>query len=64
MPNKFIESNVEMESLSPCSNCKNKFDNEPGCRAFEDIPIDILLGKNNHKKLFPGQETNILFEAN
>lgn len=58
-----IESNVTMEALSPCSNCKNKFPDEPGCRAFEDIPMDILLGKNKHTSLFPGQETDILFEA-
>lgn len=63
MPDKIVEDDVEMETLSPCSSCKNKFNDEPGCRAFEEIPMEILLGENNHTELFSGQETDIVFEA-
>ncbi len=63
MSNAIIEKNGEMRALSPCSNCENKFVDAPNCRAFDVIPMEILLGKNKHSSLFPGQETDILFKA-
>ena len=34
------------------------------CKAFvEGIPEDILNGKFDHTRKFPGQTTDILFEA-
>lgn len=57
-----VEKDASMEPLSPCSNCKNKFEDELGCRAFKDIPMVILLGKNKHTKPLPEQENNIVFE--
>ena len=32
------------------------------CKAFEDIPKEILRGKNDHSKPLPGQKNNIVFE--
>lgn len=44
-----------------CFNCKN-FDPIEGCKAFEDIPEEILDGSNDHKKPLKGQKNNIVFE--
>lgn len=57
-----IEKDVIMESLSPCSSCIHKFLTSEGCAAFVNIPIEILLGKNTHKKPLSNQENNIVYK--
>jgi len=36
--------------------------NKQTCNAFDDIPIEIITGENNHTKPLPEQENNIVFE--
>jgi hypothetical protein len=43
-----------------CFKCKNF--NTNGCLAFENIPDEIISGKNKHTKPLPGQKNNIVFE--
>lgn len=54
-----------MTILKPiCFQCKH-FDIETStCIAFlpGEIPDEIALGDNNHKKPLPGQENEIVFE--
>lgn len=58
-----IEANVKMEVVSPCSFCKHKFDNAPGCWAFPDeIPMEILKGKDKHLRVHSKQKNKIVFE--
>ena len=49
-----------------CNNCKHKNWknlNAFSCKAFDNIPNEILRGKNMHTKPLPGQENNIVFES-
>lgn len=50
---------------SPCTRCKNNFDNEKfTCLAFpEGIPDKILEGSNKHVVPFEGQKNDIIFTA-
>lgn len=53
-----------MLNIPICNSCKNFIDDESSkfhCKAFEDIPSDILLGKNNHTTPYPG-DNGIQFE--
>ncbi len=49
-----------------CMFCKNLFlKKQKNCKAFpnkNEIPKDILIGRNKHVKKHPEQENNILFE--
>lgn len=45
---------------TPCFMCKN-YKNKYTCKAFENIPIEILLGKNKHKKPYKN-DNGIIFE--
>lgn len=48
-------------ALIPCGNCIHLL-KERKCKAFkEGIPTDILIGKNNHRKPFKG-DNGIQFE--
>jgi len=33
------------------------------CKAFKEIPIEILRGENEHSKPLKGQENNLVFES-
>ena len=44
-----------------CFNCK-WYSGKLKCIAFDKIPNEILLGKNNHSKQLPNQGNNIVFE--
>jgi len=59
---KFVWSAGDIELQSSCFNCKHKFNNSEGCTAFDVIPNDILLGKNQHTKKHPKQDNDIVFE--
>ena len=63
MPSRVVETEPKIEFLSPCSNCKNKFVDNEGCRAFKEIPMIILLGKNKHRIPLANQKNNIVFES-
>ncbi len=49
-----------------CMFCKNLFlKGQVNCKAFPDknsIPNDILIGKNDHTKIHPKQDNEMLFE--
>ena len=45
-----------------CNKCKHSNPFLPGCKAFDQIPEEILSGKNKHKTPLPHQKNNITFE--
>ncbi len=61
-----LDKSLEVPQYSPvCSMCKH-YQPEEGegrtCKAFKDIPLEIWLGKDKHKKPFPGDH-GIQFES-
>lgn len=50
-----------------CMFCKNLFlKKQKNCKAFpgkNEIPDDILIGKNKHIKVHPKQKNKIVFES-
>lgn len=48
-------------SFPVCNSCKNHLGSNK-CRAFDKIPEEILLGKNNHTEKVKGQKNDILFD--
>lgn len=44
-----------------CFKCKHYTPLEGGCKAFDDIPNEILL-ENDHSKPLPDQKNDIVFE--
>jgi len=59
---KKAEKDPKINQISPCGICKNKFLDVPGCKAFNKIPNEILLGKNKHTKPLKEQKNKIVFE--
>lgn len=59
---RIIDKKSPFDFLSSCSNCKNKYKNEPGCKAFDVIPNEILSGENKHTKPLEDQSNDIVFE--
>jgi hypothetical protein len=52
-----------MESINLiCSKCKHNRILFGGCDAFDEIPDEILSGKNKHEKPLTNQKNNITFE--
>lgn len=54
-------------NASDCMKCKNRFQNQKSCKAYEDIPDDIFFNKVRHTEPFGGEKTDndgnpILFE--
>lgn len=46
-----------------CIDCKNYNLDKGNCKAFsKEIPDEIYLGDNKHKKPLKGQENDIVFE--
>ena len=48
-----------------CNSCKHYWRDKKGftCKAFpDDIPHEILMGRNMHTKQFDGQENDIVYE--
>lgn len=46
-----------------CNECAHKVKGTATCKAFPDrIPDDILLGRHDHKKPYPGDH-GVRFEA-
>ena len=54
------KDNLDSYNIPACNKCIHFIDNDKW-DAFENIPDDILNGKNDHKKSFPGDK-GILFE--
>jgi hypothetical protein len=47
-----------------CNDCNNRISGvDITCRAFENVPNEIISGKNDHSKPFPGQKNDIVFEC-
>lgn len=44
-----------------CFKCKH-FNVFGGCKAFQDIPEEILSGENDHSKPLKNQKNDIVFE--
>jgi len=44
-----------------CFNCKNWNQFDDGCKAFKDIPWEIIEN-NKHDKPLKGQKNNFVFE--
>lgn len=44
-----------------CLKCKNYIKNGK-CKAFEEIPLEIINGDNDHSKPLPDQKNDIIFE--
>lgn len=55
----------ENPSLPICMFCKNFIPtyNEMKCKAFKEIPNEILSGDNDHSKPLPNQDNDIVFES-
>lgn len=54
--NKFLYENKDEIKSCICPSCKNWFGSDR-CKAFPDksgIPNEILVGENDHKKPFQG----------
>jgi hypothetical protein len=52
-----------MESIDLiCTKCKHNRPIFGGCDAFDEIPDEILSGKNKHTTPLPNQNNNITFE--
>jgi hypothetical protein len=47
---------------APCMRCVHFDAVNISCPAFEDIPKEILSGKNNHSKPLPKQSNDIVFK--
>jgi len=47
-----------------CINCKNlnKSQKIYNCKAFNNIPDEIITGANNHSTPLEGQDNSIVFE--
>ena len=46
-----------------CDKCKHLFEDGLKCKAFpKEIPILIASGQFDHRKEYPGQENDIVFE--
>ncbi len=43
-----------------CNNCKHRI-KAGKCKAFDNIPDEIIFGDNDHKKVLPGQKGNYVF---
>jgi len=48
--------------VSSCANCKHLNRIDLSCKAFEDIPYEILSGENKHLVPLPNQGNTIVFE--
>lgn len=44
-----------------CLSCKNYL-GDWKCNAFDEIPIEILRGENEHEKPLDGQTNDIVYE--
>ena len=52
-----------LSAINPiCFGCKNFNEMGIGCKAFEDIPEQILDGSNDHSEPLEGQDNDIVFE--
>jgi len=58
---KYIYKNDDISFYS-CFYCKNKYINDIGCKAFDEIPTDILTGEFDHTVKHPDQKNDIVFE--
>ena len=54
------KDNLDSYNIPACNKCIH-YITDDRCDAFENIPNEILNGKNDHKKSFPGDK-GILFE--
>lgn len=51
-----------IEQKNPvCLSCKNYLGGWK-CKAFNEIPIEILRGENEHEKPLPQQDNDIVYE--
>ena len=56
-----IVSDVNTFSEPVCNNCQH-YEGFGVCKAFLDIPDDIIDGKNNHSKIIKGQIGDFIFK--
>lgn len=45
-----------------CLNCKHFNREKYNCKAFKEIPYEILSGENDHSKPLKDQKNKIVFE--
>ncbi len=45
-----------------CLNCKNFNKDKFNCKAFKEIPYQIISGENDHSEPLPDQDNDIVFE--
>lgn len=52
---------IEEQRQPICLFCKNYIKGWK-CKAFAEIPIEILRGENDHTKILPNQGNDIVYE--
>jgi uncharacterized UBP type Zn finger protein len=45
-----------------CDSCKH-YKSRNSCSAFEHIPMDIIVNRFIHAKKYPGQDNDVVYEA-
>ncbi len=61
MDNKFI-STENTFTIPDCNKCIHHIDGDV-CKAFDKIPIEILIDDIKHDKVMPGQIGEYIFQA-
>ena len=56
-----MSQNKEHTDTNNCFNCKHYLFFSK-CDAFNEIPLDIIRGENDHSEPLPNQDNDITFE--
>lgn len=55
MTSRFIYDEENPVPVAPCLTCRRRYGRSTTCQAFrEGIPTEILLGENDHRNPYPG----------
>lgn len=60
MINKFV-SEDELPEFPVCNSC-NHYESGLKCKAFDRIPVSILINDDKHQIVLPGQKNPVVYE--